>query len=59
MSAHFRLQEADIGAGPVIITSQREKVVDFTRPFLRVTPTVLIHKPHHAEISSIEVSDNS
>ena len=55
LTSLYNLQEADIAAAPVFITAQREKAVDFTRPFLRVTPTVLIRKAHHADISTLEV----
>jgi ABC-type amino acid transport substrate-binding protein len=38
-------QEADVAAGPMYVTSQRAKVVDFSIPFLDVHATLLLRKP--------------
>lgn len=38
-------QEADVAVAPVTITSDREKVVDFTKPFLSLGISIMIKKP--------------
>ena len=42
-----RTQEADIAAGPTVITRMRKQVVDFTRPFITMEATVVISKSTH------------
>lgn len=42
---HLTFQKADIAAAPLYITEYREKVVDFTVPFLDVSATLLLRKP--------------
>ena len=55
-------QEADIAAGPMFITDQRARVVDFTRPFMTVEATLLTRKPPDGvppEVMSVrDVVDN-
>ena len=38
-------QRADIAAAPLYITEYREKVVDFSMPFMEVEATLLLRKP--------------
>lgn len=38
-------QEADIGIGPITITSERERVVDFSKPFMSLGISIMIKKP--------------
>jgi len=38
-------QEADIALAPLTITSDRERVVDFTKPFMNLGISIMIKKP--------------
>ena len=38
-------QEADLAIAPLSITSERELVVDFTKPFMNVGISIMIKKP--------------
>ncbi|KAI1285945.1 Glutamate receptor 3 [Halotydeus destructor] len=38
-------QEADIAIAPLTITSARERVIDFTKPFMSVGISIMIKKP--------------
>jgi len=39
------VQEADIAIAPLTITSDRERVVDFTKPFMNLGISIMIKKP--------------
>lgn len=41
----FLLQEADMAIAPLTITSAREKVIDFTKPFMSMGISIMIKKP--------------
>ena len=38
-------QEADLAIAPITITKERQKVVDFTKPFMRTGLSLMIYKP--------------
>jgi hypothetical protein len=38
-------QNADMAAGPILITEDRRKVVDFTTPFMLLQATLLLRRP--------------
>jgi ionotropic glutamate receptor len=38
-------QEADVAIAPLTITSQRERVIDFTKPFMNLGISIMIKKP--------------
>ena len=38
-------QEADIAIAPLTITSSREKVIDFTKPFMTLGISIMIKRP--------------
>ena len=40
-------QEADIAAGPMYITEERQRTVDFTRPFMDIHASMIARKPQH------------
>jgi len=39
------LQEADIAVAPLTITSIRERVIDFSKPFMNLGISIMIKKP--------------
>ena len=39
------MQEADIAIAPLTITSVRERVIDFSKPFMQVGISIMIKKP--------------
>lgn len=39
------LQEADIAIAPMTITAERERVIDFTKPFMSLGISIMIKKP--------------
>lgn len=39
------LQEADMAIAPLTITSERERVIDFSKPFLSLGISIMIKKP--------------
>jgi len=39
------MQEADIAIAPLTITSERERVVDFSKPFMQLGISIMIKKP--------------
>lgn len=41
----FAKQEADIAIAPLTITSARERVIDFTKPFMSLGISIMIKKP--------------
>lgn len=41
----FDLQEADIAIAPITITSDRERVIDFSKPFMSLGISIMIKKP--------------
>jgi Ligand-gated ion channel/Ligated ion channel L-glutamate- and glycine-binding site len=41
----FMSQQADVAIAPLTITSQREHVVDFTKPFMNLGISIMIKKP--------------
>lgn len=46
INLHFLLlQRADLGLGGMTITHERERDVDFTKPFLTLGITILYRKP--------------
>lgn len=45
---YFHIQRADMAAAGMTITYEREKVVDFTKPFLNLGITVVYKKPTKA-----------
>ncbi|KAK2158831.1 hypothetical protein LSH36_163g04042 [Paralvinella palmiformis] len=50
-------ERAHVAAGPLLDTSQRREVIDFTMPFLNVHATILMRKPFigsHVRIRSVE-----
>ena len=44
-SVRFSFQEADIAIAPLTITSKRERVIDFTKPFMSLGISIMIKKP--------------
>lgn len=38
-------QEADIAVAPMTITSERERVIDFSKPFMSLGISIMIKKP--------------
>lgn len=40
-------QEADIAAGPMYITEQRQQTVDFSRPFMSIRASMIVRKAQH------------
>lgn len=38
-------QEADIAIAPITITSERERVIDFSKPFMSLGISIMIKKP--------------
>lgn len=43
-------QEADIAIGSLTITADREKAIDFTKPFMDFTMSLIMEKPPQAEV---------
>lgn len=43
--ANGGLQEADIAIAPLTITAERERVIDFTKPFMSLGISIMIKKP--------------
>ncbi|BFZ08850.1 hypothetical protein BsWGS_11888 [Bradybaena similaris] len=43
-------QRADIGGAALTVTSEREEVVDFTRPYLSNSVSLLVHKPSWTDL---------
>ena len=41
----MNLQDADIAIAPLTITSSRERVIDFTKPFMTLGISIMIKKP--------------
>lgn len=41
----FYFQEADIAIAPMTITSEREQVIDFSKPFMSLGISIMIKKP--------------
>jgi len=41
----FDLQEADMAIAPLTITSKREQVIDFSKPFMSLGISIMIKKP--------------
>jgi len=41
----FDSQEADIAIAPLTITSERERVIDFSKPFMSLGISIMIKKP--------------
>lgn len=39
------MQEADIAIAPMTITSERERVIDFSKPFMSLGISIMIQKP--------------
>lgn len=39
------MQEADIAIAPMTITSERERVIDFSKPFMSLGISIMIKKP--------------
>ena len=50
-------QKADIAIAPMTITSEREEVVDFTKPFLSLGISIMIQKPDGAPYSVFSFMD--
>lgn len=48
---HFFLQDADIAIGSLTITAEREKVIDFTKPFMDFTMSLIMEKPPEAKVN--------
>ena len=46
-------QEADIAAGPMYITEQRQQTVDFTRPFMTIHASMVMRKPQYGGPANI------
>lgn len=42
----FFLQVADLAVAPLTITYVREKVIDFSKPFMTLGISILYHKPN-------------
>lgn len=42
---YVSLQEADIAIAPMTITSERERVIDFSKPFMSLGISIMIKKP--------------
>lgn len=45
----FPFQEADMAIAPITITSKRERVVDFTKPYMSLGISIMIKKPSDQE----------
>jgi ABC-type amino acid transport substrate-binding protein len=41
----YASQNADIAAGPILVTDDRRQVVDFTMPFMTLQATLLLRRP--------------
>lgn len=41
----LRLQEADIAIAAMTITAERERVIDFSKPFMSLGISIMIKKP--------------
>lgn len=41
------LQEADIAIAPMTITSERERVIDFSKPFMSLGISIMAKKQQH------------
>ena len=39
------LQNATLGIGPLVITSQREELIDFSKPFMALSLGALVQSP--------------
>lgn len=39
------IQEADLAIAPITITSERERVIDFSKPFMSLGISIMIKKP--------------
>jgi len=39
------IQEADLAIAPLTITSKRERVIDFSKPFMDLGISIMIKKP--------------
>lgn len=39
------MQEADIAIAPMTITAERERVIDFSKPFMSLGISIMIKKP--------------
>jgi len=51
------VQEVDIAAGPLTVTSVRERVIDFTKPILLNHLAVLMKKSHAAQFGIGSIDD--
>ena len=45
VSSFFLLQEADLAIAPLSISSQRERAIDFSKPFMNLGISIMIKKP--------------
>ena len=43
--SYFRLQKADLAIAPLTITSIRERVIDFSKPYMSLGISIMIKKP--------------
>jgi hypothetical protein len=41
----FDEQEADISISPLTISSERERVIDFSKPFMSLGISIMVYKP--------------
>ncbi len=46
----FFIQHADIAIGSLTITAEREKAIDFTKPFMDFTMSLIMEKPPEAAV---------
>ena len=44
-SIHLYFQQADIAAAPMTITSSRQEVVEFTKPYMDFSMALIMEKP--------------
>ncbi|KAK3099395.1 hypothetical protein FSP39_003765 [Pinctada imbricata] len=57
MIGELTKKEADIAVAPITISSTRERVVDFTKPFMSLGISIMIKKPTDAEKSVFSFMD--
>ncbi|EGT53286.1 hypothetical protein CAEBREN_28713 [Caenorhabditis brenneri] len=50
-STHFKFQTADVAVAPLTITQERERAVDFSKPFMTTGISIMIKKPEKQEFN--------
>ena len=57
MNPTVRWQEADLAVAPLTITASREKVVDFSKPFMSLGISIMIKQPDKGKPSVFSFMD--